>query len=263
MANRLAGKVAIVTGAASTGPGVGNGKATSILFAREGAAVLLVNRSEDHAEALRAEIESEGGTCSVCCADVTRETEVKRMVATAVERYGKIDVLHNNVGMGGPGTVVSVSEELWDKVATVNLKSVMWCCKYTIPRMIESGGGSIINVSTVAAIQGVRRGEVGFAPYAASKAGMVGLTLSMAADFAPHGVRVNCLTVGLVNTPQLAKFGEEARERRRLAVPLQTEGTAWDVAWAAVYLASDESRWVTGAQIPVDGGLSSLREFPG
>jgi NAD(P)-dependent dehydrogenase (short-subunit alcohol dehydrogenase family) len=263
MAGRLTGKVAIVTGAASVGPGVGNGKAAAILFAREGAAVLLVNRSEEHVEALRAEIEGEGGTSSVCCADVTREADVERMVATAVERYEKIDVLYNNVGMGGPGTVVSVSEELWDKAMTVNLKSVMWCCKYTIPRMIDAGGGSIINVSTLAAIQGFRRGEVGFAPYTASKAGLVGLTLSMAADFAPHGIRVNCLTVGLVNTPQLAKFGEEARERRRLSVPLQTEGTAWDVAWAAVYLASDESRWVTGAQIPVDGGQMSLREFPG
>lgn len=247
------------------GPGVGNGKATAILFAREGASVLLVNRSEEHAVQVQEEIEREatGGVCSVCCADMTREADVEFMVQTAIERYGKIDVLHNNVGMGAPGTVVSVTEELWDSAMTANLKSVMWCCKYTIPQMIRSGGGSIINVSSVAALQGFRRGDVGFAPYSAAKAGLVGLSLSMAADYAHRGVRVNVLTVGMVNTPQLAKFGEEARERRRLAVPLQTEGTAWDVAWAAVYLASDESRWVTGAQLPIDGGQSSLRDFPG
>ena len=262
MTGRLAGKVAIVTGAASVGSGVGNGKATAILFAREGASVLLVNRSEPHARDLERVIAAEGGKCSVFAADVSQREQVSRMVEAAMERYGRLDILHNNVGIGGPGTATDVSEEVWDAAMNVNLKGTMWCCRYAIPRMIASGGGSIINVSTVAAVRGVRRGNVGFAAYSASKAGVIGLTLSIAADYATRGIRANCLIAGMVNTPLLAKFGDEAREKRRLAVPMQTEGTGWDVGWAAVYLASDESRWVTGASIPIDGGQLRLAEFP-
>lgn len=259
---RLAGKVAIVTGAQSSGPGLGIGKASAILFAREGAKVLLVNRSQEKARELSREIQQEGGTSSVFAGDVTQAADVENMVDAAIERYGKLDILYNNVGVGGPGTVVSVTDEVWDNCVNVNMKSTMLCCKYAIPRMKESGGGSVINLSTPAAVHGFRRGDIGFAAYSASKAGVIGLTRSIAADFAADGIRANCLLAGLVNTPVLAKLGEDARERRRLAVPLQTEGTAWDVAWAAVYLASDEARWVTGASIPVDGGQMSLRDFP-
>jgi NAD(P)-dependent dehydrogenase (short-subunit alcohol dehydrogenase family) len=262
MGGRLRGKVAIVTGAASRGPGVGNGKATAMLFAREGAKVLLVNRARAHAEALQREIEAEGGECSVFAADVSQRDQVERMVAAAVERYGRLDVLHNNVGIGGFGTGANVTEQSWDDAMNVNLKGTMWCCRYAIPRMLEGGGGSIINVSTVAAVRGFRRGDVGFLVYSASKAGVHGLTLAIAADYASRGIRANCLVVGMVHTPLVAKLGEEARERRRLAVPMQVEGTAWDVAWAAVYLASDESRWVTGAFLPIDGGQLSIGEFP-
>ena len=262
MAGRLAGKVAIVTGAASVGPGVGNGKAAAILFAREGANVLLVNRSESHARELQSEIEAEGGGCSVYAADVTCAADVDGMVEAAMRRYGRLDILFNNVGAGGPGTVVTVAEDVWEHAMQANLRSVMLCCKHAVPRMIQSGGGSIINISTLAAVQGFHRGAVGFAAYAASKAGVIGLTLAIAADHAEQGVRANCLIVGMVNTPQLAKFGEEHREKRRRAVPLQTEGSGWDVGWAAVYLASDESRWVTGASIPIDGGQMSLRQWP-
>ena len=262
MTDRLKGKVAIVTGAASSGVGIGNGKATAILFAREGAKVLLVNRSESHAQELQREIENEGGTCSAVAADIAREDQVRRMVDVAVERYGRLDVLVNNVGIGGPGTAVNVTEQAWNDAMNVNLTGTMWCCRYAIPRMIESGGGSIISVSTVAAVRGMRRGDVGFVAYAASKAGVMGLTLSIAADYATRGVRANCLMVGMVNTPLVAKFGEEAREKRRLAVPMQAEGTGWDVGWAAVYLASDESRWVTGTSIPIDGGQLSVLDYP-
>lgn len=260
---RLAGKVAIVTGAQSSGPGLGIGKASAILFAREGAKVLLVNRSKERAAELSSEIEQEGGICSVFAGDVTLAEDVESMVEAVIQRYGQLDILYNNAGIGGPGTVVSVTEEVWDGCIKLNMKGTMLCCKYAIPLMKETGGGSIINLSSPAAIQGFRRGETGFAAYSASKAGVIGLTRSIAADFAPDGIRANCLLVGLVNTPALAKFGEDAREKRRLAVPLQTEGTAWDVAWAAVYLASDESKWVTGASIPIDGGQLSIREFPG
>ncbi len=260
MPGRLDGKVAIVTGAASRGPGVGTGKATAILFAREGAKVILVNRSESRAQELQREIEQDGGACSVCPADVTNASEVEGMVETTIQRYGKLDILVNNVGFGAPGTVVTVTEDVWDNLMNVNLKSMMWCSKYSIPRMIASGGGSIINVSSGAGSVAVRR-KGGFVAYAASKAGVHGLTLSTAADFAADGIRVNCLVVGTIHTPMVAgRFSDEEHERRRLAVPLQTEGTGWDVGWAAVYLASDEARWITGAFLPVDGGLIMIHE---
>ncbi len=259
---RLSGKVAIIAGAASTGPGIGIGKATAILFAREGAKLLLVNRTESKAHELCNEIRKDGGQCSIFSGDLTRESDVERMVETVMQRYGQLDILYNNAGIGGPGTVVNVTQEVWDNAMNINLRGPMLSCKPSIPQMIRSGGGAIINVSTLAAVQGFLRGDVGFAAYSASKAGLIGLTLSIAADYAADGVRANCLVVGMVNTPALAKFGEEHREKRRLAVPLKTEGTAWDVAWSAVYLASDEARWVTGVSLPIDGGQMALREWP-
>jgi len=260
---RLLGKVAIITGAASTGSGVGIGKATAIQFAREGAKLLLVNRSENRLKELCDEIKKDGGNCTIFTGDVTREEDVERMVEAAIKTYGRLDILYNNAGIGAPGTVVNVKHDVWDNAMNTNLRGTMLCCKYSIPLMIKSGGGSIINVSTLGAVQGFRRGDVGFAAYSASKAGLIGLTLSIAADYAANGVRANSLIVGMVNTPALAKFGSEARERRRLAVPLQIEGTAWDVAWSAVYLASDEARWITGISLPIDGGQMNLREWPG
>jgi NAD(P)-dependent dehydrogenase (short-subunit alcohol dehydrogenase family) len=260
---RLSGKVAIVSGAAAADGAVGIGAATATLFAREGAKVLLVNRTEAHARRLCEEIISQGGEAAIFIGDVTCEDDVQRMVETAIATFGRIDVLHNNAGVGAPGTVVSVEQSVWDRAMKTNLQATMLTCKYCIPHMIAGGGGSIINTSTVGAVLGFRRGDVGFAAYTASKAGLIGLTLSIAADYAADGIRANSLIAGMVNTPSLQRLGEEARERRRLAVPLQTEGTPWDVAWAAVYLASDEARWVTGASLPVDGGQANLREWPG
>tara|TARA_R110000850_G_scaffold93565_1_gene197994 strand:- start:439 stop:1251 length:813 start_codon:yes stop_codon:yes gene_type:complete len=260
---RLSGKVAIISGAAAADGAVGIGAATAKLFAREGARVLLVNRTEAHAQQLRDDIVSEGGECAVFIGDVTLETDVQRMVESAISIYGQIDILHNNAGVGAPGTVVNVEQSVWDNAMKTNLQATMLTCKYSIPHMIASGGGSIINTSTVGAVQGFRRGDIGFAAYSASKAGLIGLTLSIAADYAADGIRANSLIAGMVNTPSLQRLGEEARTKRRLAVPLQTEGTPWDVAWAALYLASDEARWVTGASLPVDGGQMNLREWPG
>lgn len=262
-AGRLSGKVAIVSGAAAADGAVGIGAATATLFAREGAKVLLVNRTEANAQRLCDDIVSRGGECAVFAGDVTLENDVRRMVETALGIYGRIDILHNNAGVGAPGTVVNVTQAIWDNAMKTNLQATMLTCKYSIPHMIASGGGSIINTSTVGAVQGFRRGDVGFAAYSASKAGLIGLTLSIAADYAAHGIRANSLIAGMVNTPALQRLGEEARTKRRLAVPLQTEGTPWDVAWAALYLASDEARWVTGASLPVDGGQMNLREWPG
>ncbi|MDP6344960.1 MAG: SDR family NAD(P)-dependent oxidoreductase [Alphaproteobacteria bacterium] len=260
---RLDGKVAIVTGAAPRGQGVGNGKAMAMLFAREGAKVLLVNRSAERAEELRREIAGEGGEASVFAADVTQADQVAAMAEAVQERYGRLDVLANNVGVGAaPGRVEEVSDEDWHNLLHVNMTSAMLCSRAAVPLMRESGGGgSIINVSSIAGALGLISSE-GAAAYAATKSGVHGLTLSIAADYATEGIRCNCIIIGSVNTPMVARLGEEARERRRQMVPMQTEGTGWDIGWAAVYLASDEARWVTGVFLPVDGGLCALRTWP-
>ena len=261
MARRLQGKVAIVTGAASRGEGVGNGKAMAILFAREGAKVMLVNRSAERAEALRAEIAAEGGEALVSAGDATRAEDAGAAVALAEQRYGRLDILVNNVGIGGRGGAEDVEEAGWDKVLEVNLKSMMQCGKAALPAMRRAGGGSVINISSTVGARGLSGGP-GAAAYATSKAGMHGYTYSLAADFADEGIRCNCIVVGTVDTPMVAGMGEDARQRRIEKVPMKTRGTAWDVGWAAVYLASDEARWVTGAFLPIDGGLMNLREWP-
>jgi NAD(P)-dependent dehydrogenase (short-subunit alcohol dehydrogenase family) len=258
---RLAGKVAVVTGAASQAEGVGNGAAVAMLFAREGAGVVLVNRNRDRAKALEETIRAEGGEAAAFAADVTSPEATQAMAAFAAERYGRLDILHNNVGVGAGGNTVTGTLEDWDRLIQANLTSAMLCCRACIPRMQAGGGGSIINVSSSAGMLGLS-GTAGAVAYTASKAGLQGLTLSIAADHAAEGIRANCLIVGTVATPLVAHLGEEARERRRQAVPLQTEGTGWDVAYAAVYLASDEARWVTGVMLPIDGGLHSIRPWP-
>jgi len=258
---RLTGKVAIVTGAASQALGVGNGAAVAMLFAREGARVVLVNRSLERAKALEEAIRSEGGEATAFAADVTDPEATEAMAAFAVEHYGRLDVLHNNVGVGAGGNTVTVSLDDWNRLLQSNLTSAVLCCRACIPRMRASGGGSIVNVSSTAGMIGLSR-TPGAVAYAATKAGLQGLTLSVAADHAAEGIRANCLVVGTVATPLVAHLGEEARERRRKAVPLQTEGTGWDVAYAAVYLASDEARWVTGVMLPIDGGFQSIQPWP-
>jgi NAD(P)-dependent dehydrogenase (short-subunit alcohol dehydrogenase family) len=262
---RLAGKVAIVTGAAPQAQGIGNGSAVAILFAREGAKVVLVNRSEHRARELQRTIEEEGGDCMVCVADVTNASQVERMVETTIKRYGKLDILHNNVGSGRRGDRVAewMNEEDWDASMTINLKSMMLCCKYSIPRMLEVGGGSIINASSVAGAIGMRDPKTSLVAYSTAKAGVSGFTRALAADYAAVGIRVNCIIIGMVETPLItARQAEEVLEKRRRAIPLQTAGTGWDVGWAAVYLASDESRWVTGVDLPIDGGQMRILERP-
>jgi NAD(P)-dependent dehydrogenase (short-subunit alcohol dehydrogenase family) len=261
MADRLKGKVAIVTGAAPRGEGVGNGMATAIQFAREGAKVVLVNRSAERAEKLAKQIKGEGGEASVFAGDVARPDAAEAMVEFAVKTYGKLDVLHNNVGIGAPGTPETVKLEDWHKVLEANLTTTMLCTKYALPKMKANGGGSIIMVSSIAGALGLM-GSPGAVAYSTAKAGLHGFTLSVAADHATQNIRANCIVVGSVQTPMVAHLGAEARERRKQMVPMKTEGTAWDIAHGAVYLASDESRWVTGLMLPIDGGLVSLRAWP-
>ena len=261
MAGRLKGKVAVVTGAAPRGEGVGNGMATAILFAREGARVVLVNRSAQRAEKLAKQIKDEGGEASVFAGDVAKPEACEAMASYAVKTYGRVDILHNNVGIGAPGTPETVTLADWNKVIEANLTTTMLCTKYCLPEMKKSGGGSIIMVSSIAGALGLM-GSQGAVAYSTAKAGLHGFTLSVAADHATQNIRANCIIVGSVHTPMVAHMGAEARERRRKLVPMQTEGTAWDVAHGAVYLASDESRWVTGVMLPIDGGLVALRQWP-
>lgn len=255
---RLEGKVAIVTGASSRGPGMGNGKATAILFAREGARVLLVGRDPERMNETLMTIKSEGGEASVFAADVTKAEDCQALVAAAVDRYGKLNILHNNVGIGSTGTVVDIDLEEWDRVMDINLRSMVLTSRFAIPQMIAAGGGAIVNISSVAAVR-----PRNMVAYSTSKGGVIALTRAMASSHAQDQVRANCIIPGMVYTPMVAgKLTDEMREQRRKSTPLQTEGTAWDVAHAALFLASDEARWITGAVLPVDGGaLLTRRTF--
>jgi len=264
--HRLEGKVAVVTGAGATGSDdfAGIGQATSILFARQGARVLLMDRDQQNAETTLAAVKEEGGEASVFVGDVTSNADCQEMAQAAVERYGRLDILVNNVGISGPGSVTEVAEDFWDTVMNVNLKSVMLTSKHVIPRMIETGGGSIINLSSIV---GLRAGSGRPShPYAASKGGIIGLSNSMAVHYGRDNVRVNCIAPGHVHSPMVARHtSKEMLELRRRAGPLGIEGTAWDVAWAAVFLASDEARWISGVTLPVDAGLlaaTPLAMFP-
>ncbi len=251
MAGRLATKVAIVTGAGSRGPGLGNGKATAILFAREGARVLCVDLVKERADETLGLIRAEGGEADAFAADVTRADDCRAMVDAAVERWGGLDVLHNNVGIESRTDLLDTTEEEWDQTLRVDLTSMFLATKSAVPALAARGGGSVICVSSIAGLRGVGR-----TAYAAAKAGVIGLVRSVAGQLGPQGIRVNAIAPGLVWTPMVELRGPEAREQRRRASPLGTEGTAWDVAWGAVYLASDESRWVTGQTLVIDAGLT-------
>ncbi len=261
MAGRLNGKVAIVTGAASRDEGIGNGKAIALLFAREGARVMLINRSKERAETLRQEIAGEGGEAAVFAGDMTKAEDAHAAIEATEKAFGHLDILCNNIGIGGPGKVEDVTEEQWDQIIGTNLKSALFCTKASVPAMMRAGGGSIINISSIVGAGGLVS-DTGAVAYATSKAGVHGFTQAVAADYAAAGIRSNCIIVGSVHTPMVAWRGEEYRERRRRMVPLETEGTGWDIGWGAVYLASDESRWITGVLLPIDGGVMAIRPWP-
>ncbi len=251
---RLEGKVAIVTGAGSRGDIIGNGQAAAILFAHEGASVLLVDSSEEHVSRTLDAIQSHGGRASVFIGDVTSAESCQAMVEAAVQRYGRLDILHNNVGIGGSGSVVDVDPDEWDRVMEVNVKSMMLMSKYAVPIMASSGGGAIVNISSISAIR-----PRGLTSYTVSKGGVIALTQAMAVDHAKDGIRVNCILPGPVYSSMVApNMSDERRETRRTSSPLGVEGSPWDIGWAAVYLASDEARWVTGLIMPVDGGVTLM-----
>jgi NAD(P)-dependent dehydrogenase (short-subunit alcohol dehydrogenase family) len=251
VSGRLAGKVGIVTGAGSRGPGLGNGKATAILFAREGARVLCVDLVRERAEETVGLIRAEGGEAEAFAADVTDAEQCRAMVARTGECWGGLDILHNNVGIESRTDLLEVTEEEWDRVLAVDLKSMFLATRAAVPAMVTRGGGAVICVSSVAALRGHGR-----TAYAAAKAGVIGFVQSVAVQLGPRGIRVNAIAPGMVWTPMVEAMGPDARERRRRATPLGIEGTGWDVGWGAVYLASPEARWVTGQVLVIDAGLT-------
>jgi NAD(P)-dependent dehydrogenase (short-subunit alcohol dehydrogenase family) len=256
---RVEGKVAVVTGAGQVdGPGVGTGKASSLLLARHGARLVLVDREPERAEVTRKEIEQAGGEAIVVAGDVTAADDCQRMIQAAVDAYGGVDILVNNVGVSTPGTILDHTEEVWDRMLTINLKSVFLVSKQAIPVMVRGGGGSIVNISSVGALR-----SIGFPAYSAAKGGMISLSREMAGQHGRDGIRVNVVVPGNIQTPRnqgtTAKLGTDVRSSARrstLVLPLGRtgRGTGWDIAYAVLFFASDESSWMTGQVLTADGG---------
>jgi len=258
MAGRVAGKVAIVTGAGSVGQGIGNGKAAAILYAREGARSLLVDLKLSAAEETRAIIEREGGESFAFSADVSRSDDCRKIVEACIAHYGKIDILHNNVGIELAGGLEETTEEAWDRTIAVNLKSMFLMCKFVIPHMEKQGGGAIVNISSINAVRTLPALSLA---YAASKAGAIALTREIAVEYAAKGIRVNAILPGMMKTPfVIAALTEawggdidEMMRKRDAMCPTGKQGESWDVASLALFLASDEARYITGAAVIVDG----------
>jgi NAD(P)-dependent dehydrogenase (short-subunit alcohol dehydrogenase family) len=257
---RVEGKVAIVTGAGSTpGPGMATGRATAIVLAREGAGVVVADIAADRAEETRAIIEDEGGRATVFVGDLTRAPDCAAMVEAAVDAYGTLDILVNNIATAHLGDVVSTSEDDWDRVMATSLRTTFLCCKHAVPVMAAKGAGSIVNIGSIAAVRGT-----GNAAYSAAKGGVHALTVDMAYSHGRQGIRVNAVAPGHITTPLMfSNLGvtPETRYRQRMAAAsslLGCEGDGWDVGWAATFLASDEARWITGVVLPVDGGVMAV-----
>lgn len=251
----LEGRVAIVTGAGSRSAEIGNGRAAALLLARRGARVLLLDAQLDCARETERMIAAEGGSALALACDVSAAAQCRQAVAHAVEAWGRVDILVNNVGIGGPaGNAVDLDLDEWDHALRVNVTSMMLMAKYAIPEMRKLGRGAIVNIASVA-------GLIGGTPallYPTSKGAVVNMTRAMAAHHGVEGIRVNCVAPGMVYTPMVAgRMTPEVREQRRKRSLLQTEGSGWDVGQAVAYLASDEARWVTGVILPVDAGATA------
>jgi NAD(P)-dependent dehydrogenase (short-subunit alcohol dehydrogenase family) len=259
MAKRLEGRVVVVFGAGSVGAGWGNGKAAAVAFAREGAKVIAVDLKKEAAEETSDIIRGEGGYCESHSADVTRAEQVRAVVDGVLSGHGRIDVLHNNVGLAKMGDVIDLREEDWDLMLDVNLKSVYLTCKYVLPSMLAARKGVIINISSLAAI---RYTGYPYAAYYAAKGGVNQLTVGLALQHAGAGIRVNAIVPGYIDTPLIYqniagqyRDKDEMIAARNAMCPMGHMGTAWDIANAAVFLASDEAGYITGVCLPVDGGV--------
>ena len=264
---RLQGQVALVTGAGSAGPGWGNGKAAATLFAREGAKVVALDCSREAAQETQHIIESEGGECLAVVADVTSAPEVARAVATCLDRFGRIDILHNNVGIARARGLLDTDEAEWDMLFDVNVKSMFLACRAAVPHMERQfrAEGTIGRIVNVGGVTGRRWTGVPMIAYAATKAAIESLTRSVAMEYVARGVRCNCVVPGLMDTPGVAQalsslYGANELDRLRRTRCRQTPagemGTAWDVAHAALFLVLPEAGYVNGHSLVVDGGQS-------
>ena len=250
---RLEGRVALVTGAGSIGTGFGTGRAMALLFALEGASVAVMDNRRDSAEETVALIAREGGRAKAVIGDITSGEDCARVVAESLAAFGRLDILVNNVGTAVKGPVTAISEADWDRVFAINVKAMFLLARAAMPALAAHGNGAIINISSV----GARR-PADIAAYTASKGAVESLTLAMAHDHGPQGVRVNCIAPGPLFTPRQQvnrQLSDEQRAYRAKLSMVEREGTAFDVAWAAVFLASDEARYITAAVLPVDGGV--------
>jgi NAD(P)-dependent dehydrogenase (short-subunit alcohol dehydrogenase family) len=250
----LAGRVAIVTGGGAAGDGIGNGRAACLLLARSGTAVLVVDRDEGLAKRTVDMITGEGGKASALAVDVTDEAQCAAMARTAVDRYGRLDFLVNNVGIGSRGSVVDEKAAMWRRVMQVNVETMFLAAKAAIPEMIRTAkGGAIVNISSISALR-----PRGLTTYSASKGAVIALSRAMAVDHGPDGIRVNCVAPGPVYTPMVYAGGmtPAARDQRRRASVLGLEGTGWDIGMAVRFLLSGHARYITGQVLVVDGGAT-------
>jgi NAD(P)-dependent dehydrogenase (short-subunit alcohol dehydrogenase family) len=249
----LAGKVAIVTGGGAAGDGIGNGRAAAVLLAHGGAAVVVVDRDKALAQRTVAMIEEGGGSALAVEADVTRAADCAAVVQAAIDRFGRLDLLDNNVGIGSRGTVLDETEENWRRVMQVNVDSMFLMARHAIPAMRRQGGGAIVNVSSISALR-----PRGLTVYTVSKGAVIALTRAMAVDHGRENIRVNCVAPGPVYTPMVYSRGMSAaaRDRRRQASALGVEGTGWDIGHAVRFLLSDYARYITGHTLVVDGGTT-------
>ena len=263
----LKNKVAFVSGAGTVGPGWGNGKATAVLLARQGARVYGTDIHLEAAEETRAIILKEGGDCAVRRCNMTDAGAVKAAVDDCVARYGRIDILVNNVGGSVPGDPVAMTEEAWDGQLEHNLKTAFLGCKYVLPVMEKQGGGAIVNLASVAGFSHQVGGRVHVA-YSTAKAGLLGFTRSTAIAYVKKGIRCNLVIIGTMHTPLVeqrlmkqlgARDAADLVAKRHAAVPIGRMGDAWDVAHAVLFLASDEARYITATSLTVDGGLTAAR----
>ena len=263
----LTGKVAIVTGAGSVGPGWGNGKATAVLLARQGAKVFAIDVNADAASVTGELIKKEGGTCVVHRCNMLIAQEVSAAVDACLERFGRVNILVNNVGGSAPGDPASMSEEVWDSQIDLNLKTAFLGCKYVLPVMEKQGSGAILNIASIAGLRHHVAGRT-YVAYSSAKAGMIALGKATAMAYVKKGIRCNTLVVGTMHTPlvearvvhQIGGGDVEALiAKRNVGIPMAHMGDAWDVAHASLLLVSDEARYITATELIVDGGISAAR----
>lgn len=263
MSKRLEGKVALVTGCGSVGPGWGNGKAIAALFAREGAKVFGCDIKLEAAEETQGIVRGEGGAMEVMRCDVADAAQVEQLVAACVERFGRLDILVNNVGIVDVGGPVEYPLEKWQRALDVNVTSMFLTCKYAIPHMQQAGGGSIVNIGSIA---GIRYSGVPYISYYTTKAATLGLSRGVALQYARENIRSNVIMPGLMNTPFVVEPLKDVygggnvgamMDKRDSQCPMGHMGDAWDVANAALYLASDEAKYTTAAELIIDGGITA------